>query len=157
MKSDCYINTARINPADLYVENSRLRVHQKKLLAIGIMTGTVTESFLVATAQAGPRHSPYPIHKISIAPLEQDFRRDVSVWGMMFKFNAAAGTISPYGFSFATRGEGKGDSWKASQYLSISCRQRIGFLTHCFSGTSIFSHVYKIIFVKNGFLTLASG
>ena len=96
VKSDCYINTVNINPADLYVKNSWLRVQENKMLAIGIMTGTVTESFLVATAQAGPHHSPYPIHKISIAPLEQDFCWDVSIWGMMFKFNAAAGTISPF-------------------------------------------------------------
>ena len=118
VKSDYYINTARINPADLYVDNSRLRVQGKKLLAIGIMTGTVTESFLIATAEAGPRHSPYSIHKISIAPLEQDFRRDVSVWGMLFKFRVAAGTISPYGFSFTTRGEGKGDGWKTGSFLT---------------------------------------
>jgi len=84
---------------------------KKNLLAVGIMTGTVTESFLVASAQAGPRLSPYSIHKITIAPLEQDFRRDVSLWGMLFNFHTAAGSISPYGFSFATRGEGKGDGW----------------------------------------------
>ena len=116
IKSECYVNTARINPADLYVDNFRLRVQEKKLLAIGIMTGTVTESFLIASAQAGPRHSPYSIHKISIAPLEQDFRRDISVWGMLFKFNVAAGTLSPFGFSFTTRGEGKGDGWKLGLY-----------------------------------------
>jgi hypothetical protein len=116
VKSNCYINTTRVNPEDLYVENSRLHVHKKKQLAIGIMTGTVTESFLVATAEAGPRFSPYPIHKITIAPLEQDFRRDTSLWGMLFKFNVVAGAISPYGFSFATRGEGKGDGWKTGEY-----------------------------------------
>lgn len=110
--SDFYVNTARIDPAALYVDNSRLRVQKNKLLAIGIMTGTVTESFLVAPAQAGPRSAPYSVHKITIAPLEQDFRRDVSVWGMLFNFHSAAGSISPYGFSFATRGEGKGDGWK---------------------------------------------
>ena len=126
------------------------------MLAIGIMTGTVTESFLVATAEAGPRHSPYLIHKISIAPLEQDFRRDVSVWGMMFNFRSAAGTISPYGFSFATRGEGKGDGWKAGQYLSCTCPQQAWFLTHCFSGTSVVSRLYKIFLFKNGFVSLAS-
>ena len=116
VKSDFYINTARIDPADLYVENSRLRVNEKNNLAIGIMTGTVTESFLVASAQAGPRNLPYSIHKITIAPLEQDFRRDVSVWGVLFGFRTAAGLISPYGFSFATRGEGKGDTWKRGMF-----------------------------------------
>ena len=65
--------TACIDPTDLYVENSCLSINEKKLLAIFIMTGTITESFLVATAQAGPRNSPYSIHKVTIAPLEQDF------------------------------------------------------------------------------------
>ena len=107
---------AHINPADLYVDNFLLRVHEKKLLAIGIMTCTITESFLIATVQAGLRHSPYSIHKITIAPLEQDFRRDISVWGMLFNFSVAAGTMSPYGFSFTTRGEGKGDGWKTGTF-----------------------------------------
>jgi len=113
VKSDFYVNTARIDPAELYVENNRLCVRDKKQLAIGIMTGTVTESFLVASAQAGPRNSPYSIHKITIAPLEQDFRRDASLWGALFNFHTAAGSINPFGFSFATRGEGKGDAWKS--------------------------------------------
>ena len=112
VKSGFYVNTARIDPTDLYVENSHLCINEKKLLATCIMTGTVTESFLVATAQAGPRNSPYSIHKVTIAPLEQDFRCDISIWGILFKFHSAAGSISPYGFSFATCGEGKGDGWK---------------------------------------------
>jgi hypothetical protein len=116
VKSDCYVNTARIDPAELYVENSRLRVQERKTLAIGIMTGTVTESFLVASAQSGPRNLPYSIHKVTIAPLEQDFRRDVSVWGMLFNFHDTAGSIGPNGFSFATRGEGKGDGWKGGMF-----------------------------------------
>lgn len=76
------------------------------------MTGTVTESFLVASAEAGPRHSPYAIHKLSIAPFEQDFRRDTSTWGLLFDFHVITGMISPAGFGFASRGEGKGDSWR---------------------------------------------
>jgi hypothetical protein len=48
--------------------------------------------------------------------LEQDFRRDVSVWGMLFNFHDAAGSIGPNGFSFATRGEGKGDGWKGGMF-----------------------------------------
>lgn len=142
VKSDCYVNTARIDPAVLYVENSRLRVQDKKNLAIGIMTGTVTESFLVASAQTGPRNSPYSIHKITIAPLEQDFRRDVSLWGLLFNFHTAVGSISPYGVSFATRGEGKGDGWKLGKQhmssmtvysdtmLQLNLRRRLSLLNH---------------------------
>jgi hypothetical protein len=81
VKSGQYINTARVDPALLVVENSRLRIRDKKSLAICIMTGTLTESFIIDSCEAGPRSSPYPIHKVTIAPLEQDWRRDISVWG----------------------------------------------------------------------------
>jgi hypothetical protein len=44
-RSSQYINTARIDPALLYVENSRLRIKDKKTLAVCVMTGTLTERF----------------------------------------------------------------------------------------------------------------
>ena len=113
-QSGQHVNTARIDPALLYVENSRLRVKDKKSLAVCIMTGTLTESFLVAPCEAGPRHTPYSIHKVTIAPLEQEMRRDSSVWGMLFDFHVITGMISPAGFGFATRGEGKGDGWSSA-------------------------------------------
>ena len=115
-KSGSYVNTARIDPALLRVHNSRLHIADTKSMAIGIMTGTVTESFLVVPAEAGPRHSPYAIHKITIAPFEQDFRRDVSTWGLLLDFHVIAGMISPTGFGFASRGEGKGDNWRSREY-----------------------------------------
>lgn len=109
-KSGSYVNTARIDPGILGVDNNRLRVADTKGLARCIMTGTVTESYLIASAESGPRYSPYAVHKVTIAPFEQDFRRDTSVWGLMFDFHVIAGMISPAGFSFTTRGEGKGDT-----------------------------------------------
>ena len=108
-QSNQYINTARIDPALLYVENSRLRIRDKKSLAICIMTGTLTESYLVEPSESGPRNLPYYIHKVTIAPLEQEMRRDSSVWGMMFNFQTIVGMMSQAGFGFATRGEGKGN------------------------------------------------
>jgi hypothetical protein len=110
-RSSQYINTARIDPALLYVENSRLRIKDKKTLAVCVMTGTLTESYLIGSSEAGPRHSPYSIHKVTIAPLEQEMRRDASVWGLLFDFRVITGMMSPAGFGFATRGEGKGDGW----------------------------------------------
>ncbi|KAF8811289.1 hypothetical protein BYT27DRAFT_7208705 [Phlegmacium glaucopus] len=47
VRSGQYVNTARIDPALLIVENSRLRIRDKKGLAICIMTGTLTESFVI--------------------------------------------------------------------------------------------------------------
>ena len=112
-QSSQYVNTARINPALLYVDGSRLRVKENKSLAICIMTGTLTESYLIGSAEAGPRHAPYAIHKVTIALLEQEMRRDMSAWGLLFDFPTASitGMMSPAGFGFATRGEGKGDGW----------------------------------------------
>lgn len=133
VKSGQFVNTARVNPALLVVENSRLRVRDKKQLAICIMTGTLTESFVVDSCDAGPRHSPYSIHKVTIAPLEQDWRRDVSVWGMLFNFHTIAGMLSESGFGFATRGEGKGDGWKNGMiyFGLIYCSSLIAFTSFC--------------------------
>jgi len=117
--SGSYVNTARIDPAFLRVENNRLRVVESKSLALCIMTGTVTESFLVASAEAGPRHSPYAIHKLTVAPFQQEFRRDTSAWGVLFDFHLISGMICPAGFSFTSRGEGKGDSWRTRAFFSF--------------------------------------
>lgn len=116
VRSGQFVNTARVDPTQLVVENSRLRIQDKKSLAICIMTGTLTESFVVESCDAGPHHAPYRIHKVTIAPLEQDWRRDVSVWGLLFNFHVIAGMLSESGFGFATRGEGKGDGWKNGKF-----------------------------------------
>lgn len=117
-QSGQYINTARIDPALLYVENSRLRIKDKKSLAVCVMTGTCTESYLVGSSEAGPRHSPYSIHKITVAPLKQEMHRDASVWGKLFDFHTITGMMSPAGFGFATRGEGKGDGWNNGMWCN---------------------------------------
>jgi len=119
-QSGQHVNTARIDPALLYVENSRLRIKGKKNLAVCVMTGTLTESYLVGSTEAGPRHSPYLIHKVSIAPLEQEMRRDASAWGLLFDFRVITGMASQAGFGFATRGEGKGDQWSNGTWYSAS-------------------------------------
>ena len=87
-KSGSYVNTARVDPGLLCVESNCLHITHLKSLALCIMTGTVTESYLIACAEAGPCHSPYAIHKITIAPFKQDFCRDVSVWGLYLAFTS---------------------------------------------------------------------
>ena len=126
VKSGYYVNTARIDPALLVVENSRLRVRDKKSLAICIMTGTLTECFIVDSSEAGPRHAPYPIHKVTIAPLDQDWRRDVSVWGLLFNFRVISGMLTEAGFGFATRGEGK--DWKNGMYIPSSAASGLSLI-----------------------------
>jgi hypothetical protein len=114
-----YVNTACADSQLLYVENRRLRLKDKKCLTIGIMTSMVTESFLLSSCESGPRNSPYQVHKITIAPFDQDMRRDVSMWGQLFQFHVIAGMVSPLGISFTTRGEGKGESWKNGLLFSV--------------------------------------
>lgn len=114
------MNTARVDPTLLRVISTRLRIADTKAMALCVMTGTVTESFLIASIEGGPPQSPYAIHKITIAPFEQDFRRDTAVWGVLFDFHVISGMISHAGFSFTTRGEGKGESWRARKcYLIV--------------------------------------
>ena len=144
VKSGYYVNTARVDLALLSVEGSRLRVHDKKSLAICIMTGTLTESFIVDSCETGPRHAPYPIHKVSIAPLDQDWRRDVSVWGLLFNFRIISGMLTESGFGFATRGEGKGDGWKNGMFIQSSA----GLLLLILSGSlrTIFANEKQTVF-----------
>jgi hypothetical protein len=122
VKSGQYVNTARVDPAMLVVENSRLRIRDNNSLAICIMTGTLTESYIVDSCEAGPRSAPYAIHKVTIAPLEQDWRRDASVWGALFDFRTIVGMYSEAGFGFATRGEGKGDLKKNGMFIYVPTR-----------------------------------
>ncbi|KAH9967620.1 hypothetical protein BGW80DRAFT_1462138 [Lactifluus volemus] len=114
VKCGSYVNTARVDPKILSVVNNRLRIADTKSMALCVMTGTVTESYLVGSAEAGPPHSPYAIHKVTIAPFEQDFRRDTALWGLLFDFHVIYGTTSQAGFGFTTRGEGRGDGWRPS-------------------------------------------
>ena len=88
-------------------------------MAYCIMTGTVTESFLATPFETGSLYSPYRIHKVSIAPFEQDFRRDTAVWGLLFNFKVIPGMISPSGFGFGTRSEGRGDTGRFCESLSF--------------------------------------
>ena len=108
-----YVNTARVDPDLLHVVNTCLHIIKPKAMALCVMTGTVTECYLITSTEGGPPQVPYPIHKISIAPFKQDFRWDTAVWGKLFDFHVVLGMISPARFSFTTRGEGKGDLWQA--------------------------------------------
>lgn len=93
------------------------------------MTGTVTESYLLAPCESGLHHAPYSIHKISIAPLDQDMQCDMAMWGLLFQFQVAAGMMSPLGFAFATHGEGKGNGWKTGMLTICVWRHSFSYTT----------------------------
>ncbi|KAH9956047.1 hypothetical protein BGW80DRAFT_1257904 [Lactifluus volemus] len=77
VKCGSYVNTARVNPKILSIVNNCLRITETKSMAL----------YLVGSAEAGPPHSPYAIHKVTIAPFEQDFRHDTALWELLFDFH----------------------------------------------------------------------
>ncbi|KAH9959883.1 hypothetical protein BGW80DRAFT_1256361 [Lactifluus volemus] len=128
VQSGPYVNTARVDPSVLCVVGNRLCVAETKSMALCVMTGTVTESFLIDSVETGPPNSPYVVHKVTIVPFEQDLRCDTATWGLLFDFNVIYGTISPSGFGFTTRGEGKGDNWRLSSTSSSPVKGKMSIL-----------------------------
>ena len=116
-QSGVYVNTSHVDPAQLYINNQCLYLSDKKCLAVGIMTGTVTESFLVDSAEAGHHTSLFQVHKVTIAPFKQDWRCDASLWGLLFKFSIVSGASLQQGFSFSTCGKGKGDTRHSCEFF----------------------------------------
>jgi hypothetical protein len=97
-----YLNTARVDPKQVYAEDSQLKIVSTRQLAIHVMTGYLAKSFLVTPGAAGPSLNPWTVHKVTIAPFTQDMRRDTSFWGMLLDFHVIASTSGPLGFTFTT-------------------------------------------------------
>lgn len=98
---------ARVNPKLLYADSNRIKVIVTKKIAVGIMIGMITESDIISSATMGFKN-PYNVHRVTIAPAQQEFRRDMSVWGKLLGFTTITGPTSKNGISFSTFGEGKG-------------------------------------------------
>ena len=72
VKSGQYVNMARVDAKLLCCDNQHLKNSYSKTLTIGIMTGTMTESFLFTAVEEGPQHNPWSEHCITLAPFTQD-------------------------------------------------------------------------------------
>ncbi|RDB19703.1 hypothetical protein Hypma_013177 [Hypsizygus marmoreus] len=114
VQSGFFVNTARIDPSLLIVDNRRIKIAATKAPAVGIMMGLVTECCLRSSAIAGGNQSQYAVHRLTIAPAPQEMRRDYSVWGLLFGFSEIPGPTTDSGFSFSTFGEGKFPSFAPS-------------------------------------------
>ncbi|GLB39708.1 hypothetical protein LshimejAT787_0702180 [Lyophyllum shimeji] len=108
-RADRFVNTARIDPNELVVESGRLKLADSKRQVICVMMGIVTESFLFHPVLSGSQRSQTNTHKLTIAPAQQEMRRDTSVWGLLFDFPEPVimGPSGDLGFSFSTYGEDK--------------------------------------------------
>ena len=130
-RSGFFVNTARIDPSLLLVDNSRMmRLADTRQLAIGIMLGVVTECNVVNEFTGGSASGPYSLRKVTIAPFAQEMRRDTSVWGRVLGFRSIVGAVSSLGISFSTRRKAE------QQGTSLSPMKSAGYLLSVTSNLS---------------------
>ena len=83
-------------------ELGRLKLKETSSIAVCLMTGIVTECAIVSEGWTGPDNEKV-VHKISIAPFRQEFRRDTTMWGKILNFDNISCAISTEGMSFTTK------------------------------------------------------
>lgn len=90
---------------DVFVaELGRLKLREtSSTMAVCIMTGIVTDCSIIAEGWTGGPDNEKAVHKISIAPFRQDFRRDTTMWGKILNFDNISCAISTEGVSFTTK------------------------------------------------------
>ena len=67
------------------------------------MTGIVTDCSIISEGVTGGPDNEKMVHKISIAPFRQDFRRDTTMWGKILYFDNLSCAVSIEGMSFTTK------------------------------------------------------
>jgi hypothetical protein len=102
-KSGFFVNPARASPDDFVAEAGRLKVKDPSSMAVCIMTGIVTECALIGEGYTGGPENVKTVHKVSLAPFRQEFRRDTTLWGLILGFESVSCGISAEGLSFTTR------------------------------------------------------
>ena len=98
-----FVNMARVSPDVLVSEFGRLRIKEPPSVAICIMTGIITDCAIVSDGFAGGPENGKTVHKVSIAPFRQDFRRDSTMWGKTLFFDNLSCAISTEGVTFTTK------------------------------------------------------
>lgn len=78
------MNLSWINPKHVYVDEWHTKNVDRKRLSVGVMTATVTKSFLSMPVEGGPGSGPWILHRITIASFTQDIRWETSLWGLLF-------------------------------------------------------------------------
>jgi hypothetical protein len=71
-------------------------------MAVCLMTGIITDCAIVSEGFTGPENEK-TVHKVSIAPFRQDFRRDTTMWGKVLNFDNISCAVSTEGVSFTTK------------------------------------------------------
>lgn len=102
-KSGIFVNSARACPDVFIAEYGRLKLKEPSSIAVCIMTGIVTDCAIISEACTGGPDNEKPVHKISLAPFRQEFRRDTTMWGKILNFDNLSCAISTEGLSFTTK------------------------------------------------------
>jgi hypothetical protein len=98
-----FVNPARVTPEVFVADFGRLKLREPSSVAVCIMTGIVTECTIVSEGWSGGPDNEKAVHKISIAPFRQEFRRDTTMWGRILNFDNISCAISTDGISFTTK------------------------------------------------------
>ena len=102
-KSSYFVNPARVSPDVFIAEAGRLKVKEPSSIAVCIMTGIITECAIISDGYSGGPDNEKTVHKVTIAPFRQEFRRDTTMWGKILNFDSLSCAISAEGVSFSTR------------------------------------------------------
>jgi hypothetical protein len=98
-----FVNPARVSPDVFVAEFGRLKLQEPSSMAVCIMTGIVTDCAIVSEGYTGGPDNEKTVHKISLAPFRQEFRRDTTMWGKILNFDNLSCAISTEGLSFTTK------------------------------------------------------
>jgi hypothetical protein len=101
--SGFFVNPACASPEDFVQEGGCLKEKDPSATAVCIMTGVISKCSIVAEGVSGAQESIKAVHKVSILPFHQDFRHDTTFLGIVFQFNAIAGSVSADGIAFTMR------------------------------------------------------
>ena len=102
-KSGVFVNPARVAPEVFFAETGRLKLKEPSSVAVCIMTGIVTDCAIISEGCTGGPDNEKVVHKISLAPFRQEFRRDTTMWGKILNFDNISCAISTEGVSFTTK------------------------------------------------------
>jgi hypothetical protein len=102
-QSGIFVNPARVTPDVFVADHGRLKIKEPSSVAVCIMTGIVTDCAIISEGFTGSPDNEKTVHKISLAPFRQEFRRDTTMWGKVLNFDSLSCAVSTEGLSFTTK------------------------------------------------------
>ena len=130
-KAGIFVNPARVAPDVFVAESGRLKLKEPSSVAVCIMTGIVTDCAIISEGCTGGPDNEKTVHKISLAPFHQEFRRDTTMWGKILNFDSLSCSISTEGLSFTTKPRTLSAPVFSSSGMSFSVLFLLQFIMFC--------------------------